>query len=256
MDIGLLLEDLKILLALAQIVIGAYFLKSFFPVRLWISTWSSGVWIPFGKLIAMKFRQVPAKAITALYIKAQKEGIKDFSLDDFETHFLAGGDPKKVVNAILEARQQSIDLETNTAVFLDISGVDLFECIEMHESPKGFTVKSQMFLNSDALLICTLELLIQLKEPSFNILNKLYERVFFPVAVYCDEISKKDKSVDPAALYEKIKTNLEYDDLDISYFEFKGLDAKIEIKEPVFQETKLDSFLYKIIDRFQSRKNN
>src|SRR5690606_24503700 len=83
-------------------VIVFFVLLSFFPVMLWISALASGVKIGIITLFAMKLRRVTPSRIVNPLIKATKAGL-GVSINQLETHYLAGGNVDRVVNALIAA---------------------------------------------------------------------------------------------------------------------------------------------------------
>jgi uncharacterized protein YqfA (UPF0365 family) len=92
----------------------------FIPTGLWIRAMSSGVSIPLLRLIAMRLRRSPPYLIVPALIKIRKAGYTDVSLDQLETHFLAGGNPEHVVNALIASRKAGRNLTFQEASQLDL----------------------------------------------------------------------------------------------------------------------------------------
>src|SRR4051812_39361371 len=91
------------LLAALVIIVLSVFL-SFVPIMLWISALASGVRIGIITLVAMRLRRVVPSRIVNPMIKATKAGI-DISINQLESHFLAGGNVDRVVNALIAAHR-------------------------------------------------------------------------------------------------------------------------------------------------------
>ena len=60
-------------------------------------------------LIGMKIRRIQPKRLVYPLIKAPKAGLK-LTISQLETHFLAGGNIARVVNALIAAQRANIDL--------------------------------------------------------------------------------------------------------------------------------------------------
>ena len=101
---------LYLVLVAAIIIIALSVLLSIVPVMLWISALASGVRISIITLIAMRLRRVTPSRIVNPMIKATKAGI-DLSVNQLESHFLAGGNVDRVVNALIAAHRAKIHLE-------------------------------------------------------------------------------------------------------------------------------------------------
>ena len=69
------------------------------PFRLWFRAFVSSAHISMVKLIGMKLRKVDCQLITLNYITARKAGLK-ISVDELETHFMAGGSVENVVKLL------------------------------------------------------------------------------------------------------------------------------------------------------------
>jgi len=93
-------------------VIVFFVLLSFFPVMLWISALASGVKVGIITLFAMKLRRVTPSRIVNPLIKATKAGL-GVSINQLETHYLAGGNVDRVVNALIAAQRAN-----NVRIFL------------------------------------------------------------------------------------------------------------------------------------------
>ena len=93
----------------------------FVPVRLYIAAISSGVRIRiFKDLIGMRLRRVPPSIIVDSMINATKAGI-DVHQGMLEAHFLAGGNVKKVVAALISADKANINLPFERAAAIDLA---------------------------------------------------------------------------------------------------------------------------------------
>ena len=66
------------------------------PLRLWFRALMSSAHIPMTKLIGMKMRKVNVTNIVLNYITAKKAGL-NITLEELETHSMAGGDIERVV---------------------------------------------------------------------------------------------------------------------------------------------------------------
>jgi uncharacterized protein YqfA (UPF0365 family) len=86
-------------------------------------------------IIFMRFRKVPAKLIVESKIMAIKAGI-DISTDDLESHYLAGGNVSRVIQALIAADKANIELVFNRAVAIDLAGRDVLEAVQMSVNPK------------------------------------------------------------------------------------------------------------------------
>ncbi len=115
------------------LLILVFFVASSF--KLWIQAMVSGAHIGLLNIIFMRFRKVPPKLIVESKVMAVKSGV-DISTDDFESHYLAGGNVSRVVQALIAADKANIDLEFNRAAAIDLAGRDVLEAVQMSVNPK------------------------------------------------------------------------------------------------------------------------
>ena len=92
---------------------------SFVPLGLWISALSSGVHVSMGALIGMKIRHIKPHRLVQPLIKANKAGL-GLNISQLETHFLAGGNVDRVINALIAAQRADIPLEFERAAAIDL----------------------------------------------------------------------------------------------------------------------------------------
>lgn len=129
------MDIMYILLIIAGIIGLVLFYFIFSYVGLWLQALVSGASVGLLNIIFMRFRKVPAKLIVESKIMAIKAGI-DISTDSLESHFLAGGNVSRVVQALIAADKANIDLGFNRAVAIDLAGRDVLEAVQMSVNPK------------------------------------------------------------------------------------------------------------------------
>ncbi len=126
------------ILLLVAIVVGIIVLAvlfTFVPVMLWISAIAAGVRISIFTLIGMRLRRViPSRIINPL-IKAHKAGIS-VTINQLESHYLAGGNVDRVVNALIAAHRANIELSFERCAAIDLAGRDVLEAVQMSVNPK------------------------------------------------------------------------------------------------------------------------
>ncbi len=103
--------------------------------NLWFQALLSNAHVGFLELIGMKFRKVNPRTIVLSRIRAVKAGL-DVSTNQLETHFLAGGNVPRVVNAMIAADRATIALPWNTACAIDLAGRDILEAVQTSVNPK------------------------------------------------------------------------------------------------------------------------
>ncbi|GAC89604.1 hypothetical protein KN10_0040 [Anoxybacillus flavithermus NBRC 109594] len=124
---------LIIAIALGLVLLAVFF--SFVPVMLWISAIASGVPISIFTLIGMRLRRViPSRVINPL-IKAKKAGL-DVTINQLESHYLAGGNVDRVVNALIAAQRANINLTFERCAAIDLAGRNVLEAVQMSVNPK------------------------------------------------------------------------------------------------------------------------
>jgi len=123
-----------IVAVIAIIVVLAVFF-TFVPVMLWISALAAGVKVSIFTLIGMRLRRViPSRVVNPL-IKAHKAGL-GVKTNQLESHYLAGGNVDRVVNALIAAERANIVLPFERGAAIDLAGRDVLEAVQMSVNPK------------------------------------------------------------------------------------------------------------------------
>ncbi len=120
------------------ILVVAIFVLLFFvgsAISLWIQALVSGARVSLFMIVFMRFRKVPPKLIVTAKIMVVKAGL-DISTDNLESHFLAGGNVMRVVQALIAADKANIELGFNRAVAIDLAGRNVLEAVQMSVNPK------------------------------------------------------------------------------------------------------------------------
>lgn len=124
---------------LLLLVLGVGALIVFFFVSsalsLWMQAIISGARVGLFNIVFMRFRKVPPKLIVESKIMAIKAGIS-ISSDDLESHFLAGGNVLRVVQALIAADKANIPLPFKRACAIDLAGRNVLEAVQMSVNPK------------------------------------------------------------------------------------------------------------------------
>src|ERR1700751_2143273 len=116
------LHFLFIVLALVGIIILSIIGKF---LSLWFQAFVSGTPIPLFNIIGMSLRKIPPRVIVNARINSYKAGLKDITVSDLETHYLAGGHVTEVVTALIAADKANISLDWRRATAIDLAGRDL-----------------------------------------------------------------------------------------------------------------------------------
>lgn len=117
--------------ALVVFVVVAYLV----PLRLWLAAKTTRAGVSILTLIAMRMRRVPPSTIVDARINAVKAGI-DVSIDELESHYLAGGRVDSVIRALISADKAHMDLDFTRAAAIDLAGRNVFEAVQMSVNPK------------------------------------------------------------------------------------------------------------------------
>ncbi len=107
----------------------------FVPLGLWVSALASGVRISISTLIGMRIRRIQPSRLVLPLIKANKAGL-DLTISKLETHYLAGGNVDKVINALIAAQRANIQMAFEKACAIDLAGRDVFHAVQMSVTPK------------------------------------------------------------------------------------------------------------------------
>lgn len=107
----------------------------FVPIGLWVTALFSGVSIGLFNLVFMRIRKVPPRLIVESMITATKAGL-NLTVEDLETHFLAGGNVGNVIKALISADKANIPLTFKQATAIDLAGRDVFEAVQTSVNPQ------------------------------------------------------------------------------------------------------------------------
>ena len=109
-------------LGIAVILIAVFI--GIVPVGVWIKAMVSGAHISAIRLIGMKLRHIEVGMVVDSYINAKKAGVQ-LTIDDLETHYMAGGNVERVVDALITAHGAKISLTVETAKAIDLANRDI-----------------------------------------------------------------------------------------------------------------------------------
>ncbi|OEF96955.1 hypothetical protein BHF71_04290 [Vulcanibacillus modesticaldus] len=127
--------QITLLIAIALVITLLAILFTFVPIMLWISAIASGVRIGIITLIGMRLRRVIPSRIVIPLIKARKAGL-NLTTNQLESHYLAGGNVDRVVNALIAAERADIPITFERAAAIDLAGRDVLEAVQMSVNPK------------------------------------------------------------------------------------------------------------------------
>jgi uncharacterized protein YqfA (UPF0365 family) len=121
---------------LSGLVLLVFFIVFVKYFNLWLQAWFTGAKVSMLSLIAMSFRKVNARVIVESKIMAAQAGLPDISTNAFEAHFLAQGNVRRVVQALIVAHRAKIDLDWETGTAIDLAGRNVLEAVQTSVDPK------------------------------------------------------------------------------------------------------------------------
>ena len=92
-----------IVVILVVALIALLIFLRFVPLGLWITSLAAGVHVSIASLVGMRLRRIQPKRLVEPLIKARKAGL-NVTLPQLETHYLAGGNVDRVINALIAAQ--------------------------------------------------------------------------------------------------------------------------------------------------------
>jgi uncharacterized protein YqfA (UPF0365 family) len=117
--IAVTLPQIGAVLGLLVLLILLFIVGSFLSV--WLKAFSSGAPVSMWNLIAMRYlRKLPYSVIVDARIMAVKAGLA-ISVNEFETHYMAGGDIIQTVSGLINAQKAGIPLGWDQACAIDLA---------------------------------------------------------------------------------------------------------------------------------------
>lgn len=132
-NLGLESYFLLIILGIAALVLIAILAKF---IGLWFQAFVSGTPISLFNIVGMSMRKIPPRTIVNARIVSFKAGLKQITVEDLETHYLAGGHVTEVVQAMIAADKANIPLAWQQATAIDLAGRNLIEAVQTSVYPK------------------------------------------------------------------------------------------------------------------------
>jgi uncharacterized protein YqfA (UPF0365 family) len=126
----------SLLILIVAVIAGLLLLFYLLPINVWIPAIFSGVQISLLELAFMRIRRVPPSTVANALILTSKAGLENIGPNDLETHYLAGGDVKSVVKALIVADKANINLTFRQATAIDLAGRDVLEAVQTSVTPK------------------------------------------------------------------------------------------------------------------------
>lgn len=105
-------------------------------VSLWFQAFVSGAPVSLFNIIGMSLRKIPPRVMVNARITSFKAGLKQITVADLETHYMAGGNVNNVVRAMIAADKANFPLTWRQATAIDLAGRDLLEAVKTSVNPK------------------------------------------------------------------------------------------------------------------------
>lgn len=107
----------------------------YFPIGTWIRTIAAGVPLGIITLVRMRLIGIPPSIIVTNYVRARKAGL-NLTVDQMQSHFLAGGNVENVTLAMIAAQRAQIPLDWQRAAAIDLAGRNVVEALQTSVNPK------------------------------------------------------------------------------------------------------------------------
>jgi uncharacterized protein YqfA (UPF0365 family) len=107
----------------------------YFPLGLWIRTIAAGVPLGIISLVRMRLIGIPPGVIVTNFVRARKAGL-NLTIDQLQSHYLAGGNVENVTLAMIAAQRAQIPLEWQRAAAIDLAGRNVLEALQTSVNPK------------------------------------------------------------------------------------------------------------------------
>ena len=127
---------LMLLIAVFGLVAVILFFMVLRYVSLWFQAFVSGAPISLFNIIGISLRKIPPRIILNARITSYKAGLKQITVSDLETHYLAGGNIINVVRALIACEKANFPLTWRQATAIDLAGRDLLDAVKTSVNPK------------------------------------------------------------------------------------------------------------------------
>lgn len=117
------------------IVIVFFTFLYYFPIGLWLRTVAAGVPLSISSLIRMRIIGIPPSVIVSNLVRTRKAGL-NLTVDQMQSHYLAGGNVDNVTLAMIAAQRAQIPLEWQRAAAIDLAGRNVLEALQTSVNPK------------------------------------------------------------------------------------------------------------------------
>jgi len=104
--------------------------------QLWLRAFVTRAKILPWNLVFMSLRKVNPNIIVDSKIMVVQAGLTGVSTDALEAHYLAGGNIRRCVQALIAAQRAKIALDWDTAAAIDLAGRNVLEAVQTSVDPK------------------------------------------------------------------------------------------------------------------------
>ncbi len=118
------------------VIILFFMFLYYFPIGLWIRTIAAGVPLGIISLVRMRLIGIPPGVIVTNYVRARKAGL-NLTVDQMQSHYLAGGNVENVTLAMIAAQRAQIPLEWQRAAAIDLAGRNVLEALQTSVNSEG-----------------------------------------------------------------------------------------------------------------------
>jgi len=136
------MSELFIYIIIGAVISGMWLIIYVVPIPLWFSAILSGVRMNLFTLVIMRFRKVPPPLIVQSLVLSTKAGIKGITTEVLEMHYLARGNVKAVIKALIIADKANLPLTFKQATAIDLAGRDLLKAVNISVTPFVIVVPS------------------------------------------------------------------------------------------------------------------
>lgn len=130
----------QIMLLAFALVAGIIFLIFIFLFwryfTLWLRAFLTNARVNPFQLVFMQLRKVNPTVIVDAKIMAVQAGLSHISTRALESHYLAGGNIRRVIQSLIAAHRAKIELNWDTAAAIDLAGRDVLEAVRTSVDPK------------------------------------------------------------------------------------------------------------------------
>ncbi len=120
------------------------------PTKYLFASIFGGAYIPSYKLLGMRSRRVNLSLLVNSYILSKKENL-GFTLDQLESHYIAGGNCLELLSTLTKAKNANIPLDVELAKVIDLSTHRLKDIIDEVIHAKVIEIKNIKAITQDSI---------------------------------------------------------------------------------------------------------